>query len=132
MKIARNIVALITVITLVSGAFAEPGKTAVAPKSQAMEQGKMEQTKMNMQKYPMMDSCSMKGMMKHNMMRPLTALSGEDGAIIIIKGNKIYKYDKELNLVKTAELPVDSIDMNKMPNCMSAPMSKPKSDSSKK
>lgn len=127
MSAFRGALAILAVSTLISGTFAEPLKTAVTTKSPATEQGKM-----TMQKCTMMDSCSMKGMMKHHMMGPLTALSGEDGAIIIIRGGKIYKYDKELNLVKTAELPADSMDMCKIPNCMSAPMTKPKTDSPKK
>jgi len=46
------------------------------------------------------------------MMNSLVATS--DGGVVVMIGNKLYKYDKNLNLVKEAEIKVDFKGMQRM------------------
>ena len=62
----------------------------------------------------MMDSSKYGCMMKMHMMSPSTAFATSDGGFIIIKDNKIMKYDKDLNLKKEAEMKVDTMEMKHM------------------
>lgn len=56
----------------------------------------------------MMDGGMMKMMHKmHGMMRSSTMVASNDGGVIVLSGNKLYKYDKNLNLVKEAEIKMD-------------------------
>ena len=53
----------------------------------------------------MMDGGMMKMMHKmHGMTRSPTMVASSDGGAIVLSGNKLYKYDKNLNLVKEAEI----------------------------
>jgi hypothetical protein len=56
------------------------------------------------------DMGSMGAMM--GMMNSLVATS--DGGVVVMIGNKLYKYDKNLNLVKEAEIKVDVKGMQRM------------------
>ncbi len=58
------------------------------------------------------DGMEGKGMMKmmhmmHGMTRSSTMVASNDGGVIVLTGNKLYKYDKNLNLVKEAEIKMD-------------------------
>ncbi|WP_435549628.1 hypothetical protein [Desulfobacterium sp. N47] len=53
-----------------------------------------------------MGGCMMQGMPMCGMMSK-SMVATEDGGVIIMIGNKIYKYDKELKLTKEAEVPID-------------------------
>ncbi|PIW58181.1 MAG: hypothetical protein COW13_05455 [Candidatus Omnitrophica bacterium CG12_big_fil_rev_8_21_14_0_65_50_5] len=56
-----------------------------------------------------------KGMMEmHGMMGKASMVATGDGGVIVLKGNKLYKYDTDLNLVKEAELKADEMDMGAM------------------
>lgn len=55
-----------------------------------------------------------KGMMGHGMMAKSGMVATPDGGVIVMAGNKLYKYDKNLNLVKEAEVKVDVEGMQKM------------------
>lgn len=56
----------------------------------------------------MMDGGMMKMMhMMHGMMRSPSMVASNDGGVIVLAGNKLYKYDKSLNLVKEAEIKMD-------------------------
>ena len=57
----------------------------------------------------MMGMCPM---MKSMMERSIVATS--DGGIIVVMGNKLTKYDKDLNVVKEVELKMDMEGMQKM------------------
>lgn len=52
------------------------------------------------------------GMM--GMMMPKSMIATLDGGAIVLMGNKLLKYDKDLNLIKEVELKVDSEGMRKM------------------
>ena len=55
-----------------------------------------------------MDGGMMKMMHKmHGMTRSSSMVASNDGGVIILSGNKLYKYDKNLNLVKEAKPQVD-------------------------
>ena len=54
----------------------------------------------------------MHGMMMKMMDRNVVATS--DGGIVIVAGNKLTKFDKDLNLVKEVELKMDTEGMQKM------------------
>lgn len=56
------------------------------------------------------------GMMKHMMMKSMmekSVVATADGGIVVVTGNKIAKYDKDLNLTKEAEIKVDAEAMKK-------------------
>src|SRR3989338_9164017 len=55
------------------------------------------------------DMMSMMKMMHkmHGMMRSPTMVSSSDGGVIVLTSNKLYKYDKNLTLVKEAEVKMD-------------------------
>ena len=57
----------------------------------------------------MMDAGMMKMMMNMHgmMMRSPTMVVSNDGGVIVLTGSKLYKYDKNLNLVKEAEIKAD-------------------------
>jgi hypothetical protein len=56
----------------------------------------------------------MKGMMMMKMMHP-DVVATSDGGIVILQGNKLTKYDKNLNVVKEVEIKMPSMDeMKKM------------------
>jgi hypothetical protein len=62
----------------------------------------------------MMDSSAMCGMMMMHFMKPSTAFSTQDGGFVVIMGNKIMKYDKNVDLKKEVEIKVDTTAMKKM------------------
>ena len=62
----------------------------------------------------MMDSSAMCGMMMMHFMKPSTAFSTQDGGFVVIMGNKIRKYDKNVELKKEVEMKVDTTAMRKM------------------
>lgn len=80
-----------------------------------------------------------KGMMKHGKpceKPPMHCFMGKqmiatsDGGIVVLIGNKLYKYDSSLSLQKEAEIPIDMEGMQKMMNMkgmgmMKEPMEKP-------
>ena len=62
---------------------------------------------------PMMERRD-RGMKMHGMMMgmmPRQMVASNDGGVIVLAGNKLYKYDKNLTLVKEAEIKVDMEDM---------------------
>ena len=61
----------------------------------------------------MMDSCCMWGMGMMHMMRPSFVLSTQDGGFVVFMGNKIMKYDKNLDLKKEVEMKIDTTAMEK-------------------
>lgn len=71
----------------------------------------------------MMDGGMMKMMkmmhMHGMMMRSSTMVSSNDGGVIVLSGNKLYKYDKNLKLVGEAEVKMekDGMGMGMMKNC---------------
>jgi hypothetical protein len=70
----------------------------------------------------MMDSNDM--MMQRGMgygMHPMSGMMGgsslvatSDGGVVVLMGNKLIKYDKDLNLVKEVEIKIDWENWNKM------------------
>ncbi len=57
-----------------------------------------------------------KGMMGHMMMKSMmdkSVVATSDGGIVVVAGNKITKYDKDLNVVKEVEIKVDAEAMQK-------------------
>ena len=57
------------------------------------------------------------GMMKHGMMMKMmekNVVATSDGGIVIVAGNNLTKYDKNLKLVKEVELKSDMEGMNRM------------------
>lgn len=63
---------------------------------------------------PMMGKGMMgKGMMGHGMTGKGDIVATQDGGVIVMMGGKLYKYDKDLNLVKEAEVKIDIEGMKK-------------------
>lgn len=74
----------------------------------------------------MMDSSAMCGMMMMHFMKPSAAFGTQDGGFVVIMGNKIMKYDKNVDLKKEVEIKVDTTAMRKMMQQMKqCPMMKP-------
>jgi len=83
--------------------------------AEGMKDGMMDKGMMGkgMMAGKMMGNCPM---MKSMMERTIIATS--DGGIVIAMGNKITKYDKDLNLIKDVELNMDMEGMHKMMESM--------------
>ena len=62
----------------------------------------------NMMDMPMMSGMHMSGMMGSNI------VATEDGGIVVMSYNKLYKFDKNLKLVKEADIPFDKEHIKKM------------------
>ena len=69
------------------------------------EQGMMSGNMMNM---PMMSGMHMPGMMGSNI------VATEDGGVVVMSFNKLYKFDKDLKIVKEADIPFDKEHVQKM------------------
>jgi hypothetical protein len=72
----------------------------------------------------MMKDCPKCGMMK--MMMDKTMVASGDGGVIVMIGNKLFKYDKDLELKKEVEIKIDMEAMHKdmMKNMAPCPMMK--------
>lgn len=86
-----------------------------------MDDQPMSGTDMMAKKEMMMGKCSMPGIMMKGMMEK-SIIATTDGGVIVLTGNKLMKYDEDLNLVKEVEIKVDMDAMNKdmaemMKNC---------------
>jgi hypothetical protein len=100
MKTWMWIIALTVLIAGASMVSAEDMKNGMMGKGMGMEM---------MSDKKMMGMCpTMKGMMDK------TVVATSDGGIVIVMGNKITKYDKNLNVVKEVELKMDMEGMHKM------------------
>jgi hypothetical protein len=72
-----------------------------------MSKGMMGKAKIG---HGMMAMCPNHGMM----MGKGGMVASQDGGVIVMTGNKLYKYDKDLNLIKEAEVKMDMEGMQKM------------------
>ena len=61
----------------------------------------------------MMHDMMVNAMMMHGMMNK-SIVATPDGGVIIVMGNKLLKYDKDLNLVKEVEIKMDMDGMHEM------------------
>ena len=112
----RRILSVILVGVLVaascSSALAEDKKEDMMGKG-VMQGGMMGDKRMTDEEGKMKSMCPMHAMMMKQMMgREMIATA--DGGVLILLGNKIIKYDKDLNLVKEAEIKPDMEGMQKM------------------
>ena len=111
-------VALFLGAWLGSAAFAQDSK-GVADNEAMLQKGmKMNQeAREEQEEHGMMGKCPMCGMMKGMMEKNMLATT--DGGVVILIGNKLMKYDEELNLVKEVEIKIDAASMQKnmMKNC---------------
>lgn len=99
----KVIVLAISVLFLISSsAFAEENKGSMMGKEMMSEKGMM------MKSGKMMVMCPMHKMMKKEM------VATEDGGVIVMVGNKLLKYDKDLNLKKESEIKMDIEGMQSM------------------
>ncbi|MBI3618268.1 MAG: hypothetical protein HY210_08675 [Candidatus Omnitrophica bacterium] len=79
--------------------------TAVSLSASSVFAGQM---KDGMMEDGMMNGGMMKMMhMMHGMTRSPVMAASNDGGVIVLTGNKLYKYDKNLNLVKEAEIKME-------------------------
>jgi hypothetical protein len=76
-----------------------------------------------MEKGGMWCCCPMHGEMFKTMMKP-SVVAPQDGGIVVLMGNKIVKYDKDLNIQKEAEIKCDMERMRTMMKdmCADCPM----------
>lgn len=95
---------------------ATPVAEGMMKESMMQPEGKMHHEK----KEGMHDMCC--GMMQSKMNKEMVATG--DGGVIVMAGNKLLKYDKNLNLVKEAEIKMDMECMKKMMDMKNCPMMK--------
>ena len=102
-KLTSLIVAVMVIGLSASFVFADEMKGSM--KEDEME-GKGMMMGKGMMGKGMMDGDMMKMMMSMHgmMMRSPTMVASNDGGVIVLTGSKLYKYDKNLNLVKEAEI----------------------------
>lgn len=102
----KRIVIIVFACVLIGGTsflvFAEQHKGG---KMEKKMMGESSMHKKMMGKSKMMEKCSMAKMMKKEV------VATEDGGVIVMVGNKLLKYDQDLNLKKEVEI---KIDMKKM------------------
>jgi len=84
-------------------------------KGMMMNQGMQDEGMMQMRGKMGQGMMQDEGMMQmHGMMGgKATMVSTEDGGVIVMIGKTLYKYDKDLNLIKQVELPIEG-PMDKM------------------
>jgi hypothetical protein len=87
------------------------GKGMMGPGKGMMEMG--QGGMMMSSKGKMMHACPMHGMMMHNMMS-CQMVATEEGGVIIMGFGKLTKYDKDLNMVKSVDMKIDTEAMKKM------------------
>ncbi|MCX5701590.1 MAG: hypothetical protein NTW64_01230 [Candidatus Omnitrophica bacterium] len=85
-----------------------PATDTTMEMSKGMEMGKGMEMCKGMGKGMRCDCGKMCMMMQKQM------IATSDGGVIVLAGNKLYKYDKNLNLVKEAEIKMDVEGMKKM------------------
>lgn len=76
-------------------------------------EGMMAKAKMMGYEKMMRGCCSMHGMMMKSMMER-TIVATSDGGVVVAIGNKLFKYDKNLELKKETEIKIDGEAMGKM------------------
>lgn len=72
------------------------------------EMQKMQRHEMMMKKEKMMDRCGFMNM-------PLNIVATSDGGVVVVLGNKLSKYDSNLNFVKEVELKMPKEGESKVP-----------------
>jgi hypothetical protein len=109
MKNKITVIVGIAVLTISSLSFAEmPMKGGMMKDKAEMMEGKGGMMGM-MGGKGMMGMCSMMNSMMHKQV-----VATNDGGIIVVAGNKITKFDKDLNVVKEVEQKMDTQGMQKM------------------
>ncbi|MBF0384330.1 MAG: hypothetical protein HQL27_00515 [Candidatus Omnitrophica bacterium] len=118
----KRLVTLIAVVLFVAGlssiSFAQ-GRPGMMGNDHTMRKHMMKSDMMA--KGEMIEKCPMHGMMMKGMMEK-SIIATADGGVIVLAGNKVIKYDKDLNPVKEVEIKVDMEAMKKdmaemMKNC---------------
>ena len=100
----RALVIVMGIILVVSGLTFSYAQESIGTKDVAADKQAMMMCKKRM----MGHGCYMKSTMSPSL------LETKDGGIVVMMGNKLMKYDKDLNLVKEAEVKVDVKGMQKM------------------
>ncbi|MFH1622665.1 MAG: hypothetical protein ABIA97_06065 [Candidatus Omnitrophota bacterium] len=114
-RILVFMVVALFVMGVVSIAMAQEAETGTETSASMVksEEGMMGMGKM---KDKMMQHGKDKGWDKMSMMKQMMQkqiVATEDGGVIVLTGNKLLKYDKNLNLKKEAEIPMDMGGMHK-------------------
>lgn len=109
MKMARCAVAVMMLVLCAGFVFAQ-GADENMPPQPPQQSGQPNCNTMD--KKPPMMSMNMGGMM------PKSMVSSNDGGVIILSGNKLMKYDKDLNLVKEVEIKGGGMEMKFDPSQM--------------
>ena len=112
-KICIAVVAAVCAAGLFSAAFAQAQK-AGEEEVGMMPGGMMGTEAMMMHKDKTVRMGGIRGMMMHPMMMGSSLVATEDGGIVVMFGNKLMKYDKDLNLKKEVELKIDREYVQKM------------------
>jgi len=107
MRKALNVVLVCALVVGFSSlALAEENKDSTMGKEMMQDKGMMMAKMDKPGKMGMCPMCSM--MMKREV------IATQDGGVIVMIGNKMLKYDKDLNLIKEAEVKMDIEGMHKM------------------
>jgi hypothetical protein len=106
----KKVLVIVLAAVMLVGSFAVIfAEESTKGKEATKYQGRMHPCQPGMRPGP----CGMCGPMMHQMM-PRTLIETKDGNFIVMVGNKLMKYDKDLNLVKEAEIKIDAEAMKKM------------------
>jgi hypothetical protein len=108
----KKIMALFCLMTIVSISFAAAEDSKADMKKKDMMKGCVSEKAEKNCGCGMMEKGKMMGMSHMMMSRSLVATT--DGGVVVMAGNKLQKYDKDLMLVKEVELKIDMEAMKKM------------------
>ena len=108
----RALVIVMGIILVVSGLTFSYAQESSGTKDVTTDKEAMMMCKQRMKGH----GCDMKSMMSPSL------LETKDGGIVVMMGNKLMKYDKDLNLVKEAEVKIDVEEMQKMMKCYPCPL----------
>lgn len=107
-RIGSIVLVCLLVVGVSTWAIAQEAKAGAGEKE--MKQGAMMEKGM-MEHGKMMERCKMTGMCP---MMHLSLVATSDGGVIVLAGNKLQKFDKDLMLQKEVEIKMDMESMKKM------------------
>jgi hypothetical protein len=112
----RKLLGFVLIVVLVAAVsrfvFAQETKDSM-PDKKAMKAAMADKETMMARHGKMTAMCPMHGMMAKMMMQR-EMVAAKDGGVIVMSGNRLLKYDRNLNLKKEIELKIDMADMKKM------------------
>ncbi|HOL21601.1 MAG TPA: hypothetical protein PLQ41_01935 [bacterium] len=109
----RNMIICLAVVLVSGYGFCQEAKPGMKPRTEnmPMEQGMQQGMQQPGMMCPMMGQGMNRRMMQQGMMGPMQItpqiqmVTSDNGGIIVLRGDTLYKFDRNLNLIKKVELP---------------------------